>query len=74
MYYRLINILILNPAVPMSTSPGVNPDEGGSPSVLQQNQEVWRRLKVDPAMLTQWNANLRMVIWAKIVFTSVLLN
>ena len=52
----------------MSTSPGVNPDEGGSPSVLQQNQEVWRRLKVDPTMLTQWNANLRMVIWAKIVF------
>jgi hypothetical protein len=38
------------------------PDDAGSASSsLYQSQDVWRRVRVNPSVLTQWNANLRMV-------------
>ncbi|KAL0278164.1 UNVERIFIED_CONTAM: hypothetical protein PYX00_000065 [Menopon gallinae] len=52
---------ILSPVL-ISNSPGANVEESGSPSAHQQNQEVWRKFKVDPNKLIQWNANLRMWI------------
>ncbi|PSN34003.1 hypothetical protein C0J52_14608 [Blattella germanica] len=49
--------------LPTPGSPGVPADETGSlSSSLLQSQDVWRRVKVNPNVLTQWNANLRMWI------------
>ncbi|KAK3909516.1 Transmembrane protein 209 [Frankliniella fusca] len=44
------------------SSPGATSDDTSSPSALYHNQEAWRRFKINPSMLTQWNANLRMWI------------
>ncbi|KAJ9587901.1 hypothetical protein L9F63_018682, partial [Diploptera punctata] len=50
-------------ALPTPGSPGVPTDESGSASSsFLQSQDVWRRIKVNPNVLTQWNANLRMWI------------
>jgi hypothetical protein len=48
--------------VPAVGSPGSQADDTGSPSSsLYQSQDVWRRVRVNPNVLTQWSANLRMV-------------
>ncbi|XP_069681862.1 transmembrane protein 209 isoform X2 [Periplaneta americana] len=49
--------------VPTTGSPGIQADDTGSlSSSLYQSQDVWRRVRVNPTVLTQWNANLRMWI------------
>jgi hypothetical protein len=49
-------------AVPAVGSPASQTDDTGSPSSsLYQSQDVWRRVRVNPSVLTQWTANLRMV-------------
>ncbi|PNF40193.1 Transmembrane protein 209 [Cryptotermes secundus] len=58
--------------VPTVGSPGSQADETGSPSSsLYQSQDVWRRVRVNPNVLTQWNANLRMWISKTILFRLV---
>ncbi|KAJ4448217.1 hypothetical protein ANN_10231 [Periplaneta americana] len=52
--------------VPTTGSPGIQADDTGSlSSSLYQSQDVWRRVRVNPTVLTQWNANLRMhcLLW-----------
>ena len=49
--------------IPAPGSPGGPTDETGSASSsFLQSQDVWRRVKLNPNVLTQWNANLRMWI------------
>ncbi|KAK6630119.1 hypothetical protein RUM44_005670 [Polyplax serrata] len=48
--------------VQVPNNQGTSAEESGSPSAIQQNQELWRHFKVDPLKLVQWNANLRMWI------------
>lgn len=49
--------------VPTGGSPVGQMDDAGSPSSsLYQSQDVWRRVRVSPSVLTQWTANLRMWI------------
>ncbi|XP_063241850.1 transmembrane protein 209 isoform X1 [Bacillus rossius redtenbacheri] len=50
----------LAPSSHKTTSSPAGSDDAGSQSGLVPKQEVWRRARVNPSVLTQWNANLRM--------------
>lgn len=36
-------------------------DEGSPLNISQRGNDVWKKLQVEPQILTHWNANLRMV-------------
>lgn len=58
---------LVSPLAISSSSPKTD-DKSSLHSSPSQGMETWRRLSVDVVTLTQWNANLRMVLMGKPFF------